>query len=157
MTRSPLSSRTRARLLTAARKAARRSYSPYSRFRVGAAVLTATGVFTGTNVENASYPLSLCAERTALAAAVAAGAGTVTAIAISCIDAVPSASDELMPCGACRQWFAELAPDAEVIVDGVDRTFTVTELLPAAFRLTARTGAAPRRRDTKPRRTRRAR
>ena len=152
MPHEALTRRERTQLIAAARSVARRSHSPYSRFRVGAAVLTPLGIFTGTNVENASYPLSLCAERAALAAAVAAGTTTVNAIAVSCIDASPTPSrpGELMPCGACRQWFAELAPEATIIVDGVERGFTVGELLPYAFALPASgttTAAARRRRS----------
>lgn len=149
---SGLTPRARARLLAAARAAARRSHSPYSRFRVGAAVMTAGGIFTGTNVENASYPLSLCAERSALAAAVAGGGGVITAIAVSCIDATRQERGERMPCGACRQWFVELAPDAAIIVDGIDGAFSVEDLLPAPFTLTPR--GVPRRTGrvgTKPR------
>jgi cytidine deaminase len=130
----------RDRLIGAARAAARRSYSPYSRFRVGAAVRTAKGVYTGTNVENASYGLSLCAERAALAAAVSAGAGPIEAVSISCIDADPDGSDPgvLMPCGACRQWLVELAPDAQIVIDGVEPTFVVQDLLPRRFTLHTR-------------------
>lgn len=134
----------RADLLSRARAAAGGSYSPYSRFRVGAAVLTTRGVFLGTNVENASYGLCLCAERTALAAAITAGATEIQAIAVSCIDArKDAAAHELMPCGACRQWFVELAPRAEIHVDGVDRVFTPDDLLASPFSLQPRTAASP--------------
>ena len=141
-----LTSRERTQLVAAARKVARHSHSPYSKFRVGAAVLTPLGIFSGTNVENASYSLTLCAERAALAAAVAAGATTIQAVAITCIDARPerSGSGELMPCGACRQWFVELAPEATIIVDGDERTYTAGELLPSAFVLRAARATAPR-------------
>lgn len=131
-------------LCQAARAAAARSYSPYSRFRVGAAVLTAGGLFTGTNVENASFGLTLCAERTALATAIAAGERDIRAVAIACIDAEAKAGlPALMPCGACRQWLVELAPMAEIFIcSGPERcnadepqVFTVAELLPQAFRL----------------------
>lgn len=126
-------------LLDRARTAALGSYSPYSRFRVGAAVLTARGVFLGTNVENASYGLCLCAERAALAAAITAGATEIQAIAVACIDARQDAgANELMPCGACRQWFVELAPRAEIHVAGVERAFTADELLASAFSLQPR-------------------
>jgi cytidine deaminase len=133
------SRRERSRLIAKARATARRAYAPYSRFRVGAAVLTDKGVFAGTNVENASYGLGLCAERSALSAAVAAGATRFHALGVSCIDAKKAANPgELMPCGACRQWFAELAPDAEVFVDGIERSFTVDELLAFPFTLRPR-------------------
>jgi cytidine deaminase len=101
-------------------------------------------VYTGTNVENASYGLSLCAERAALAAAVSAGAGPIEAVGISCIDADPEGSGPggLMPCGACRQWLVELAPDAQIVIDGVEPAFSVQDLLPRPF--TLRTGRARR-------------
>ena len=126
-------------LLATARAAAERSYSPYSRFRVGAAVLTSSGIFSGANVENASYGLAVCAERVALATAISAGARTIEAIAVSCIDALPDASSgEFMPCGACRQWFVELAPDSLILIDGLQRTFTPLELLATPFTLQPR-------------------
>lgn len=123
-------------LLLRARAAATRAYAPYSKFRVGAAVRSDAGVFVGCNVENASYGLCLCAERTALATAVAAGAKTFSAVAVSCADAAPDEGlNGRTPCGACRQWLWELAPDAEVWIDGVERPLTVRELLPHGFRL----------------------
>jgi cytidine deaminase len=123
-------------LLEAARAASRSAYCPYSNFHVGAAVLAGGRVFTGGNVENASYGLTICAERTAIFAAVLAGAGPIEAIAVACVDA-PEGADPtgLMPCGACRQVLAEFAgPDTPVAVDRAG-TFTVAELLPLAFRL----------------------
>jgi cytidine deaminase len=127
----------RRRLLEAARDAALRAHAPYSNFRVGAAVLGRGGrVHTGVNVENASYGLGLCAERAALAAACAAGERDILAVAVACIDADPDApAEQRMPCGACRQWLLELAPQAEVLVMGVDRVFSVAELLPMGFAL----------------------
>lgn len=124
-------------LIGAARQAALAAYAPYSNFRVGAAVLAADGrVFTGCNVENASYGLCLCAERTALASAVAAGARIFRAIAVSCPDAPVSLGlTGRSPCGACRQWLLELAPDAVIFLDGVGQTFTGRELLPGGFEL----------------------
>ncbi len=141
-------------LLAAARIAATRAYAPYSRFRVGAAVVVATSngprIVTGANVENASYGLTLCAERAALAAACALPEAirpsteqarvstppTITHIALACIDAPDEApAGERMPCGACRQWFAELAPDAVYYVDGVPTDFTLADLLPRPFKL----------------------
>lgn len=136
---APLPPATREELLRAARAAAQRSYSPYSRFRVGAAVRTPRGVFSGANVENASYGLCLCAERSAMAAALAAGAREMEAIAVACIDAPADAPPGgRMPCGACRQWMVELAPDAVIFVDGVEGTFTPTQLLALPFTLTFR-------------------
>jgi cytidine deaminase len=123
-------------LLQQARAAAERAHAPYSRFRVGAAAEVDGRVYPGCNVENASYGLTVCAERVALFSAVAAGHREIARLAVSCIDA----GDELgergrMPCGACRQVMAELMGlDGEVLVDGV-RTFRVSELLPYAFTL----------------------
>jgi cytidine deaminase len=137
--KAPLDSASREELLHAAREAARHSYSPYSRFRVGAAVRTARGVFTGANVENASYGLCLCAERSAMASALAAGAREMEAIAVACVDAPAEATPgERMPCGACRQWMVELAPEAEILVDGVEGVFTVAQLLASPFVLPVR-------------------
>jgi cytidine deaminase len=110
-----------------------RAYAPYSRFLVGAAVVTASGeTFVGCNVENAAYGLTVCAERVALATAVAAGERHFSAMAIASAGGVT-------PCGACRQVLVELAPDLElVLVDaetGGESVATVAELLPRAFRL----------------------
>jgi cytidine deaminase len=120
------------RLETAARKAARASYSPYSKFPVGAAVLTGSGqVFSGCNVENASYGLCNCAERTAIFAAVAAGERALAAVVV--YTPTPTAT---APCGACRQVINEFGPDALVIsvCDADDRRENqLNELLPGAF------------------------
>lgn len=120
------------RLEKAARQAAKASYSPYSRFRVGAAILTGSGkVFTGTNVENASYGLCNCAERTAIFSAVAAGERTVRAVAVY----TPTRT-ATSPCGACRQVINEFGPEALVIsvCDGKGRIeTTLDQLLPDAF------------------------
>ena len=125
-------------LLVAARAAADLAYCPYSRFPVGAAVDTDIGRFTGCNIENASYGLSVCAERTALFSAVAAGAKKIDHLAVSCVRAEPSdPPGSRMPCGACRQVIAEfMAPDATVTVDGAG-TWRVGDLLPHAFQLSA--------------------
>lgn len=131
-------------LLATAHEAASHAYAPYSHFRVGAAVVVQTlegpRIVTGANVENASYGLTLCAERAALAAAfqlIAAGERpSITQVAVACVDAPPAAPDAArMPCGACRQWLAELAPDATYYVDGVARDLRLDDLLPDAFRL----------------------
>ena len=139
-------------LLEAAREAATHAYAPYSRFRVGAAVLveTATGprVVTGVNIENASYGLTLCAERSALASAcMLDGAAArndasipsrprVLAVAVACIDVPADApAARRSPCGACRQWLAELAPDAVYYVDGIPGELHLPDLLPYAFRM----------------------
>jgi cytidine deaminase len=123
-------------LLEAAREASRSAYCPYSNFHVGAAVWAGGRIFTGANVENASYGLTVCAERTAAFAAILAGAAPIEAVAVSCVDA-PDGSEPslLMPCGACRQVLAEFAgPEVPVVVDRAG-TFTIAELLPLAFRL----------------------
>jgi cytidine deaminase len=127
----------RERLIDLARGVAPSAHARYSGYRVGAAVLGQNGSYLGVNVENASYPLGICAERAALAAAVAAGDRNIRAIAVACIDAPSDGPAEaLFPCGACRQWLAELAPNAAVFIAGIDnRDFTVRELLPYAFQL----------------------
>lgn len=123
-------------LVPLAAKVATEAYAPYSGFRVGAAVQGEHGVYVGTNVENASYGLALCAERAALAAAVAAGERRISAIGIACIDAPADAeSEQHLPCGACRQWLAELAPNAVLATLGVAHDYLVPELLPFAFAL----------------------
>ncbi|MCC6174117.1 MAG: cytidine deaminase [Chloroflexi bacterium] len=123
-------------LMVQARQAARYAHAPYSRFRVGAAAEAGDQVFVGCNVENASYGLTVCAERVAIFAAVAAGQRRVKRLAVACVDAPSDAPASLrMPCGACRQVMAEfMAPDAEILVDGVG-AFTVAALLPDAFTL----------------------
>jgi cytidine deaminase len=91
-------------LLEAARHAGQRAYCPYSQFPVGAAVLTMDGrIFTGCNIENASYGLAICAERVALFHAVAAGVRQIARIAVSCLKGTTNDPGTLMPCGACRQ------------------------------------------------------
>ncbi len=123
-------------LILHARAAAERAYVPYSHFRVGAAVEVDGATFAGCNVENASYGLTVCAERVALFTAVAAGHRRIARLAVTCVDASPALGEQgRMPCGACRQVMVELmGPDGEVLVDGV-RTFRVSELLPTAFTL----------------------
>lgn len=103
------------RLLTAARAARRHAFAPYSGFTVGAAVLDERGrIHSGCNVENASYGLTVCAERNAVAAAVAAGARRVQAVAIA---GPPAHRPNVRPCGACRQVLAEFArPDTPVLL-----------------------------------------
>ena len=121
-------------LLSQAREVAARAYAPASGFCVGAALLASDGrVFTGCNVENSCYGLTMCAERNALGSAVAAGAREFEAIAIYTPLQQPGS-----PCGACRQVLFEFAPDLDVILigdgDGVVET-TLGELLPDAFRM----------------------
>jgi cytidine deaminase len=122
------------RLVRAAAKARAGSVSPYSKFKVGAALLTRSGeIIAGANVESASYGLTCCAERIALFKALTDGKKQFAAIAV-----VARCGSGPMPCGACRQLLAEYAPDAKVfIADSGDlkavREFTVKELLPSAF------------------------
>ena len=121
-------------LLREAVRASRRAVAPYSKFRVGAALLTRDGqVIRGANVESVSYGLTCCAERIALFKALTEGHKDFTAVAI----VAPSA--KTAPCGACRQLLAEYAPDARVFVadsrrPSKFREFTVDQLLPEAFR-----------------------
>jgi cytidine deaminase len=118
-------------LLSAARDARERAYAPYSNFRVGAALDTGDGnVIVGSNVENASYGLSMCAERAAIFAAVSAGFRAFTAIAVA------GPEGELTsPCGACRQVLAEFNADMTVVFTAPSGTVvsTVAELLPHSF------------------------
>jgi len=117
-----------------AREIAARAYAPYSNFPVGAAVLCDGAVYTGANVENASYGLSMCAERNAILNAVGHGARRVDAICVYAPTSLP-----VTPCGACLQVISEFGPDAPILCctddDGAEQRFTLSELLPAAFRL----------------------
>jgi cytidine deaminase len=120
-------------LIRAAQAVRAHSYSPYSHYPVGAALQTRDGrTFVGTNVEDASW-LTICAERAAICAAVAAGSREIAAIVVVTASSPPAA-----PCGACRQYLAEFADDSVPIVlindRGERRDTTVGELLPLAFR-----------------------
>jgi cytidine deaminase len=111
------------------------AHAPYSGYRVGAAVVTEDErVYFGCNVENASYGLSLCAERVAIASAIAAGAKKIVAVVV-----VTDADPPGTPCGACRQWLAEFADSHCQIVcanpNGNAKCFTLGELLPESFSL----------------------
>ncbi len=122
------------KLVAAAALAREASVSPYSRFKVGAALLTKSGeIIGGANVESASYGLTCCAERIALFKALTEGKRDFIAVAV-----VANCAGGPMPCGACRQLLAEYARDAKVFVADSDalkkiRTFTVRQLLPSAF------------------------
>jgi cytidine deaminase len=123
-------------LVAAAREAAANSYSPYSKFSVGAALQLSKGVIvTGTNVENVSYGLTICAEAAAVARAVAQHGPSIRirAVAVTNLNNAPSP-----PCGACRQILAEFTePDAPVTFSAEDglRTMSFRELLPCGFKL----------------------
>ena len=124
---------TLAAMKQSAAEAARHAYAPYSRFAVGAAVLSADGrIHTGANVENASFGLSICAERNAIFRAVADGARRIDAIVVY----TPTAG-ATPPCGACRQVLAEFGADALVVCCSDDaaaeRHYRLAELLPEAF------------------------
>ena len=122
-------------LVAAARDVRRHAHAPYSGFAVGAAVLSGGRTFTGVNVEIGSFPLSVCAERNAVAAMVAAGERIVDAIAV--VTAAPSPTP---PCGACRQVLWEFGPSGTVIAetDGGSRLlWAIEDLLPAPFELEA--------------------
>jgi cytidine deaminase len=118
-------------LIIAAQAAKQKAYAPYSNFKVGAALLGKSGrIYTGCNVENASYGLSSCAERNAVFKALSEGEREFRAIAI-----VSGSSEPTAPCGACRQVLNEFAPDIAVIMPGKKRTVktTLRKLLPLAF------------------------
>lgn len=122
-------------------QAAQNSYSPYSKFKVGAAALFGSldggqGVFVGANVENASYGLTICAERTAIFNGVTAGFTKLLAIAVACPSITPGMPIEYgMPCGACRQVMSEFGDDETVIFVGDQLVTKLKQLLPLAFSL----------------------
>lgn len=126
---------TRERLERAARKAMKNAYAPFSHFHVGAAILTAKGdIFAGCNVENSSYGMTNCAERTAIFSAVAEKGPKleILAVAVTNDQGVPCS-----PCGACRQVIYEFGPDAVIFYQGQQgyAESPITELLPEGFRL----------------------
>ena len=122
-------------LIATAARARESAYAPYSSYKVGAAVVAGDDrVFFGCNVENASYGLSLCAERAAIACAIAHGVKRIKAVVV-----VTDADPPGTPCGACRQWMAEFGGDDLQIVTaslaGGQRAYTLGQLFPKAFRL----------------------
>jgi cytidine deaminase len=123
----------RAELIAAALRAREQAWAPYSDFQVGAALLTAAGeIITGCNVENASYGLTICAERTAVGNAVTNGERTFVALAVA-------ASGGVTPCGACRQVLAEFCADLPILLINADQPDVIREvrlatLLPDTFR-----------------------
>ncbi len=126
---------TNSELLEEAKAAAMKAYAPYSQFQVGCALLTSKGnIFSGCNVENASYGLTICAERNTIFHAVAEEGPSMKIASL----AVIALGQEFPPCGACRQVIAEFTgPDVEVwfLRDGKPFAMTMAELLPASFRL----------------------
>jgi cytidine deaminase len=125
----------RERLLEAARRAMQHAYAPYSKFKVGAALLTAEGtIFSGCNVENASYGLTNCAERTAIFSGIAQSGPDlkIRAIAVTNDQGVPCS-----PCGACRQVIYQFGPQATVLFLGAEgwKELPIAHLLPEGFRL----------------------
>ena len=132
---TPLTSAERDQLLEAAKQALERAYAPYSRFYVGAAVLTEQGqIFTGCNVENASYGLTICAERSAIFTAVQKTQGP---LALRAVAVANRAQVPCSPCGACRQVIAEFGREVAVIYQGANgfQESTIADLLPESFRL----------------------
>jgi cytidine deaminase len=135
MTTTRVSSATRERLLRSARKVMKNAYAPFSKFRVGAAILTSKGrVFAGCNVENSSYGMTNCAERTAIFSAIAKDGPKleILAVAVTNDHGVPCS-----PCGACRQVIFEFGPEAVIFYQGKKgpKQSLVTDLLPEGFRL----------------------
>ena len=124
-------------IAASARVSALASYSPYSGFRVGAVVVGENGeTFTGANVENAAYPVSSCAEATAITTAVAQGVRKIRAVAVACIDAKDV--DGAYPCGRCRQIMSEFDVESVIVTGGEGsevREHTLDQLLPHRFSL----------------------
>lgn len=120
-------------LMKLAEKAYENSYSPYSGIRIGAAIIAGSGkIYTGTNIENASYGATICAERSAISKAVSDGETEITAVAVT-----GDIDDYAYPCGICRQVISEfMKPDMEIAVSGKNKemkVFKLKELLPSAF------------------------
>src|ERR1700687_6371602 len=135
MQKQPVPAAMREGLLQSARKAMKNAYAPYSKFGVEAAILTASGeIFVGCNVENASYGMTNCAERTAIFAAIAQLGPKIEIRAVSVVNDHGVACS---PCGACRQVIYEFGPDAVIFFQGAKgpQQAHITELLPEGFRL----------------------
>jgi cytidine deaminase len=135
MRQETLPAEVQAKLLRSAEKVMKNAHAPYSKFRVGAAVLLSNGkIFSGCNVENASYGMTNCAERTAIFSAVAQLGPKIEIRAVSVVNdqGVPCS-----PCGACRQVIYEFGPDATIFFQGAEgaKQAHITELLPEGFRL----------------------
>ncbi|MDX1468155.1 MAG: cytidine deaminase [Acidimicrobiia bacterium] len=122
-------------LVSLARGAAEGSYSPYSRFRVGSVVVGAKGeIFTGANVENASYPVGTCAEANAITTAVSQGVRQIDKVVVACIDA--TSADHAYPCGRCRQIMSEFGVKKVIVTAGEGsevREHPLEDLLPHGF------------------------
>lgn len=122
-------------LLSLAQAAAVNSYSPYSKIRIGAALLGENGkVYSGSNIENSSYGLTICAERSAVINAIAAhGVQNFSAIAIYSEDLLP------MPCGACAQFISEFVEDIKIIIshDGENKVLSLSKILPSPFQISS--------------------
>ncbi len=120
------------KLLEKALEAKKKSYSPYSNFKVGAAVLTEKGIYTGTNIENSSYSATICAERLAISKAISDGAKELSSILIV------GDQDLTYPCGICRQVMAEFNPEMGIILANdkeIKKEMSLKELLPYSFTL----------------------
>ncbi|HEX9745616.1 MAG TPA: cytidine deaminase [bacterium] len=127
-------------LIEVAKDQRKKSHAPYSKFTVGAACKGGSGVtYFGCNVENASYPVGICAERAAVASAISHGEDKITMIAISGGDAGADSNPDLRPCGMCLQFLSEFMEEESIILieGGTDRytEFKLVDLLPGAFRL----------------------
>ena len=124
---------TQVRLLRAARAASTKAYAPFSKFKVGAAVLTAKGrIFSGCNIENSSYGLTMCAERVAIFKAVTAGEREISAALVYTDTTKPTP-----PCGACLQVLSEFSENPEIVLSNgrLTKTYRLRQLLPHGFRL----------------------
>ena len=128
-----MTKRTQSRMLRAARAAAKNAYAPFSKFKVGAAVLTTDGrIFSGCNIENSSYGLTMCAERMAIFKAVSAGEREISAVLV-----YADTAKLTPPCGACLQVISEFSENPEIVLANgrATKTYHLLHLLPHAFKL----------------------